>query len=34
MKPILEALHNDALEVRYFFMPWLKKILEEEERVA
>jgi hypothetical protein len=30
----LEALHNDALEVRYFFMPWLKKILEEEERVA
>lgn len=27
----LEAFREDAQEIRYFFMPWLKKLLEENE---
>jgi hypothetical protein len=27
----LEAFHEDAREIRYFFMPWLKKTLEDDE---
>lgn len=27
----MEAFREDAQEIRYFFMPWLKKLLEEDE---